>query len=148
MKILASTILSLGMMAGSYMHQDVPVSKVPNEVKNAFKRNFNNPADVEWEKKKDRYEVEFDLGNVDHSALYTAEGELLMVKMELNEQDLSPVIRQKISDDFREFEIDDIDQIKTGDRLLYQVELDGPSGDRKVVFTAEGEIDKEFQYWD
>src|SRR5690606_35671265 len=97
-------------------------------------QNFTDPdpADVSWKKTRTGYEVDFDLGNVDHSARYSSDGELLMVKMALNEQDLPPVIRQRIDDDFREFAIDGIAQVKTGDRLLIQVALDGPSEDRKV----------------
>lgn len=140
--------MTLGIMAGSFMHQDIPANKVPNEVNHAFSRNFNNPADVAWKKTETGYEVDFDLGNVDHSARYSSTGDLLMIKMALNEQDLPRVIRQKIIDDFREFKIEDIDQVKTADRLLFQVKLGGPSGDRKVVITAEGEIDQEFRYWD
>jgi len=148
MKIFTPTVLTIGILIGSFMNQDVPATKVPNEVKNAFERNFNNPTDVEWEMKGDRYEVDFDLGNVDHSALYTAVGELLMIKMELNEQDLSPVIRQRIIDDFREYKIDDIDQVKMGDRVLYQIALEGPSRDLKVVYNDKGGIEGNFEYWD
>lgn len=136
-------------MSGSFMHQDVPDPQLPNAVKNAFSQNFNDPdpAGVTWKKTRSGYEVDFDLVEVEHSARYTADGELLIVKMALNDQDLPPVIRQRINDDFREFAIDGVSQVKTGDRLLFQVELDGRSEDRKVVFTAEGEIDQKFPYW-
>ena len=71
-----------------------------------------------------------------------------MVKMALNEEDLPPVIRQRIIDDFRQFEIDDIDQVKTGDQVLYQIALDGPSRGQKVVYNVDGEVDDNFNYWD
>jgi hypothetical protein len=148
MKILVSTVVSFGILVGSFIKQDVPVDKIPNEVKNAFARNFNNPSDVEWERKRDGYEVDFDLGNVDHAALYTAAGELLMIKMELNEQDLSPAISQRINEDFRGYKIDNIDQVKMGTRVLYQIALEGRSEDRKVVYNAKGELEDNFDYWD
>lgn len=148
MNLLSSALIILSFMASPFIDQDVPFSKLPNEVRNAFEREFQNPSDVEWEKKRNKYEVDFELGGVDHSALYTTKGQLLMIKMEMNEADLAPVIRQKIIDAFPEFRIDDVDQIKVGQQLLYQVELDGPSFDRKVVFDVDGEIEKKFKYWD
>ena len=148
MNLLSSALILLSLAATSFIEQDVSPAKLPNEVRNAFELDFQNPSDVEWEKKRNKYEADFELGGVDHSALYTTKGELLMIKMEMRESDLAPVIRQKIIDAFPEFRIDDIDQIKVGKKLLYQVELDGPSFDRKVVFDKDGNIEKKFKYWD
>jgi len=145
MNFIATTMVTLVLLTNALTHQDVP--EVPNAVKNAFSQNFNNPADVAWVKTDNGYEVDFDLGNVEHAARYTPEGKLLMVKMALNERDLPPVILQRIVDGFREFEIDDIEQVKIADRLLFQVALNGPSEDRKVVFTPKGEIEESFPYW-
>jgi len=146
MNFLATIIASLAIVCGSIVIQDTP--EVPNAVMHAFTRNFDVPSDVTWKKANSGYEVDFNLADVAHSARYTADGELLMVKMALNDQDLPPVIRQRINDDFREFAIDGIAQVKTGDRLLFQVELDGCSENRKVVFNEDGKLEENFTYWD
>lgn len=148
MNLITTLTLSIGLMMSAFLHQDIPASAVPNEVKNAFKRAFVNPSDVEWEKKKRNYEADFELGDVDHSALFTAGGQLLMIKMELHQSQLPQVIQQKIIDDFPQYAIDDVEQVKTGEKIFYQVELDGPSRDRKVVYNSQGEIEKKFKYWD
>jgi len=145
MNTLATIIACLAIFVGSLIIQDSP--EVPNAVKHAFTRNFDVPSDVTWKKTNSGYEVDFNLADVAHAARYTADGELLMVKMALNEQDLPPIILQRITDDFRQFEITDIDQIKAVERLLIQVALKGQSEDRKVVFTPDGEIDDTFPYW-
>ena len=145
MNTLSTIMASFALLLGSILTQDT--LEVPNAVKNAFSQNFNNSAGADWKKISNGYEVDFDLGTVAHAARYTADGELLMVKMEMNEQDLPTVILQRIIDDFRQFEITDIDQIKVADRLLIQVALRGPSEDRKVVFTPDGKTDSTFPYW-
>jgi len=145
MNPIATIIASLSLFCGSLFIQDSP--EVPNAVKHAFARNFDVPSGVTWKTTKSGYEVDFNLADVAHSARYNPNGELLMVKMALNEQDLPPVIRQRIIDDFRQFEIADIDQIKVADRLLIQIVLRGLSEDRKVVFNSDGEIDSTFPFW-
>jgi len=127
------------------MAQDTP--DVPNVVKHAFTRNFDVPSEVSWKSTNSGYQVDFNLADVAHSARYTVDGELLMVKMALNDQNLPAVIRQRIADDFRQYEIDQIDQVKIADRLLIQIALKSSSQTKKVVFTSDGEIDNTFPYW-
>src|SRR5690554_2432622 len=145
MNTIATLIAGLAIFWGSTRIQDSP--EIPNIVQHAFTKNFDVPSEVAWKKTNSGYEVAFNLADVAHAARYTADGELLMVKMALNDRDLPPVIRQRITDDFREFAIAGIAQVKTGDRVLFQIALDGPSEDRKVVFNAEGDIEQKFPYW-
>lgn len=144
MNFLATIMATLALSWGSIILQDTPV---PNAVKHAFTRNFDVPSEVTWKRTNSGYQVDFNLADVAHSARYTADGELLMVKMALNVQNLPAVIEQRIADDFRQYEIDQIDQVKIADRLLIQVVLKSSSQTRKVVFTSDGEIDNTFPYW-
>lgn len=144
MNFLATIMATLALTWGSIILQDTPV---PNAVKHAFTRNFDVPSEVTWKRTNSGYQVDFNLADVAHSARYTADGELLMVKMALNVQNLPAVIEQRIADDFRQYEIDQIDQVKIADRLLIQVVLKSSSQTRKVVFTSDGEIDNTFPYW-
>jgi len=144
MNFLATIMATLALTWGSIILQDTPA---PNAVKHAFTRNFDVPSEVTWKRTNSGYQVDFNLADVAHSARYTADGELLMVKMALNEQNLPAVIGQRIADDFRQYEIDQIDQVKIADRLLIQVVLKSSSQTRKVVFTSDGEIDNTFPYW-
>lgn len=144
MNPLATTLAILAFLLAPII-QDV--REVPNAVKHAFTRNFDVPSEVAWKKNRRGYEVEFILADVAHAARYTADGELLMVKMALDEQDLPPLIQQRIADGFRQFAIDKVDQVKAGDRLFIQVALKSKSQNRKVVFTSDGEIDQTFPYW-
>lgn len=145
MNIVTHIIAGLAMFWGFISFQDAP--DVPNAVKHAFTRNFDVPSEVTWKRTNSGYEVDFNLADVAHSARYTADGELLMVKMALNEQNLPAVIGQRIADDFRQYQVDKIEQVKTADRLLIQVALESNAQTRKVVFTSDGEIESTFPYW-
>jgi len=148
MKILASSILMLSIMGSSLMAQDIPASKVPSVVTNAFTQEYTNPTDVDWEKKRKNFEVDFEVDGVDHKALYTAEGRLLMTKRDLRETDLPAAINQKIAADYSGYTIDDVDQVMAEGKTYYQVELDGTLRDRKLVFTEDGQEEKKFKFWE
>lgn len=145
MNTLTTIMVTLALLLGAMPNQDT--LGIPNAVKHAFTRNFDVPSEVLWEKTNNGYEVNFNLADVAHAARYTSEGELLMVKMALPKEDLPALIRQRIADDFRQFEIDQAHQVKAADRLLIQVALKSSSQTRKVVFTPEGELDSTFPYW-
>lgn len=148
MKILAASILTLSVMGSSLMAQDIPASQVPTAVSNAFTQEYANPTDVDWEKKKKNFEVEFEVDGLDHKALYNAEGKLLMTKRDLREADLPPAITQKIAADYGNYEIDDVDELVVEGKTYYQVELDGTLRDRKLVFGEDGQEARKVKFWD
>lgn len=78
MNYFAKTVLALTLAGCSLVDNDIPASKVPSIVKNAFAKEFSNPMDVEWEKKKKNYEVDFEMEEVDYSARFNPDGQLLM----------------------------------------------------------------------
>lgn len=148
MKLLSSLIFALSLAGCSLMDNDIPASKVPSVVKNAFDQAYVNALDVEWEKEKGNYEVSFDLGNVDHKALYSPEGKLMMTKKDILLSELPVAITDKIAVDYPDHKVDDVEKVETNETILYQVELDGPIRDKKLVYTTEGQESKDFQYWD
>lgn len=148
MKILAASILSLSVMGSSLMAQDIPASQVPSAVSNAFTQEYANPTDVDWEKKKKNFEVDFEVDGIDHKALYSADGQLLMTKRDLREADLPPAIVQKITADYGNYDIDDVDELIVEGTTYYQVELDGTLRDRKLVFSEDGQEARKVKFWD
>lgn len=148
MKILAASILSLSLVGTSVMAQDISASKVPAAVTNAFTQEYSNPTDVDWEKKKKKFEVEFEVDGIDHKALYNADGKLLMTKRDLHEGDLPPAINQKIAADYNGYTIDDVDELIVEGKSYYQVELEGTLRDRKLVFGENGQEARGVKYWD
>ena len=148
MRLLASTILALGISGSSLLAQDIPESQVPEAVRNAFVREYANPIDVDWEKERGNFEVDFELGGLDHVALFNPDGQLLKAKKDIREADLPSAVRQRIADDHAKFTIDDVDELTVEGRVYYQVELDGRFRDRKVVYAGDGQEAKDVKYWD
>ena len=148
MKLLASSILALSLAGCSLVDNDIPASKVPSVVKNAFEQQYADAVDVEWEKRKDNFEVDFEIANVDYAVLYNPEGQFLMAKKDIAETELPAPVAEKIALDHPDHYIDDVETIEVNGRVLYQVELEGSVRDRKVVYTADGQEETSFSYWD
>lgn len=148
MKLLAASILTLSVMGTSLMAQDIPASQVPAPVTDAFTQEYSNPTDVDWEKKKKNFQVDFEIDGIDHKALYDADGKLLMTKRDLNDADLPPAIAQKIAADYSGYTVDDVDELMVEGTTYYQVELDGTLRDRKLVFGEDGQEARGVKYWD
>src|SRR5690606_7382311 len=95
MKLLASTIVAFSMMGCSLVDNDIPASKVPSVVKNAFEQQYANAVDIDWEKKKDNFEVDFEIANVDYAALYNKQGQLMMTKEDISTRQLPTAVRSE-----------------------------------------------------
>ena len=120
--------------------QDLLQSDVPSVVLNAFQEKFTNVADVEWDLKGDLYKVEFKVGSRGHDVWIDKSGKITKHKEDFPKKDLPKFIQQKITTEFSGYKLDDADKIEEGGKIYYQVELDGSADDRKVLFTADGQI--------
>lgn len=127
--------------------QDVPASQVPAAVTKAFKAKFPKTTGLEWEKKGNNYEAEFDVNLVDHKALYNDAGKLLMFKKDIRTSTLPAAVKRTIETQYKGFRVDDADLLEKDGVTYYQVELDGRPQDQKLVFTKDGKVNTALQYW-
>lgn len=77
MKTYQSAVLSCLLLYGSYSvsAQKINASQVPAPVQQGFKAKFAAATDIDWKKEGSQYKTFFDIGDVDHEALYTADGD-------------------------------------------------------------------------
>jgi len=137
MKTMHVMLVMLGLSTASCA-QDIPQNKVPSVVINAFQTKFPDAMDVEWEKKGDIFNVEFDLGKVDHEAWMDATGKIIKHETDIKESELPASVKATIAKDFKDSRIDDVDKIEKDGKVYYNVELDGKTGDRIILFDAAG----------
>lgn|SRR5690606_19414467 len=127
--------------AGTGFAQDIAQSEVPAVVMKSFNEKFPKASDVEWERRGDIYEVDFDMGLfADHDALFDASGNITRHKEEISKRDLPKAVSDAISAQYPEFRIDDVDKITESGKVSYKVELEKGQEDRKVYFSEDGTI--------
>lgn len=127
--------------------QDIPASKVPSVVQNTLQSKFANAVDIEWEKKNNFYEAEFDIDKIDYKAHIDASGKLMICKMDMKVNELPAVVATAISNEHKGYEIDDADKLEKNGTTYYQVELDAKGKkDKQLVYTADGKLAQNITY--
>ena len=120
--------------------QEIPQSQVPSVVLNAFQGKFSNATDVEWESKNELYKAEFEVDKRGHDVWIDKTGKITKHKKDFPKKDLPQAVQQQLTSEFKAYKLDDADKIEMDGKIFYQVELDGTSDDRKVLFSADGKV--------
>ena len=120
--------------------QEIPQSQVPSVVLNAFQGKFSNATDVEWESKNELYKAEFEVDKRGHDVWIDKTGKITKHKEDFPKKDLPQAVQQQLTSEFKAYKLDDADKIEMDGKIFYQVELDGTSDDRKVLFSADGKV--------
>jgi uncharacterized membrane protein YkoI len=113
---------------------------VPSVVLNAFQGKFSNATDVEWESKNELYKAEFEVDKRGHDVWIDKTGKITKHKEDFPKKDLPQAVQQQLTNEFKAYKLDDADKIEMDGKIFYQVELDGTSDDRKVLFSADGKV--------
>ena len=120
--------------------QVIPQSQVPPAVLNAFQGKFAGMTEVKWETKGELYKAEFKVDKRGHDVWIDKSGKITKHKEDFPKKDLPAAIQQQIAKEFKAYKLDDADKIEMDGKIFYQVELDGASDDRKVLFSADGKV--------
>jgi hypothetical protein len=145
MKTLIVILLGVAGLHTVAAAQDIPQTQVPAVVLNAFQSKYQNTKDLEWELKGELYKAEFEIGSRDHEVWINKSGVITRHKEDFPKSQLPEVIREKIAKDFKDYKIDDADKIEADGKVFYQVDLDSPQGERKLLFTADGQLQENKQ---
>lgn len=126
----------------SLQAQDLSKKDVPSVILNNFQNAFPNACDIEWEKKGEKYKVEFEIGhrNEDRSAWYDNEGQLLKLQQEISKKDLPEVISDNINKDYRWYIITDAERVTEGEEITYRVEVRSLTKEWEILYSQSGRV--------
>ena len=99
------------------------------------------------------YEADFDRQDgTDVTVQIDASGKVLMQKKELPLTTIPAALQNGITNQYKDFNIEEVEAVEKEGTLYYQVELDGKGlkglKDKKLVFAADGQEVTSFTYWD
>jgi hypothetical protein len=145
--IFASVTLGLTLISCS---RELTEKNVPSLVQNAFRTQFVDARDVDWQKKDHHYLVEFETGDTkgDHEALFDTLGTMILYKFETPMAKLPSAVVNTIQSQYQDYKIDDIEKLEQEGVTYYQVELAKGMKDLHLVFSDDGVLQKNIAYWD
>lgn len=136
-----SVIILVALLVSTVAYsQKVKEKDVPEAVKTAFKSAYPKADDVKWEKEDANYEVEFEIDDVDHSALYDVNGKLLESEMEIETSQLPQKALDYMKTHYADKKIKEAAKITDAKGVVtYEAEIKGLD----VMFDANGNFIKE-----
>ncbi|MBL7894677.1 MAG: PepSY-like domain-containing protein [Bacteroidia bacterium] len=146
MKKIMITMGVLSFIYGSSSAQEIKESEVPVAVKEAFKKQFPNVKDVDWEKEGSNYEAEFELVQVpmdgkgkkreiEKSVEYTANGELIQLEEEVEVVSLPAAINEYVNKNYPGKKIKEASKItEANGTVKYEAEVEK----QDLIFDANG----------
>lgn len=139
-----SIIIAIGsfVLVSSGCSQNIPQTKVPSLVINAFQQRYPQATDMEWEKDGSLYSVEFEVLKVDHELCIDEKGNIVKHKQEISQNELPFAIKKTLEIRYSNAQIDDIDKIDDGSNVYYIIEFEKWSGDKHIQMNADGTLVK------
>ena len=149
MKFLMDTLATISIMGGSlFSTPDIPVNEVPSVVRNAFGAEFPEAVDIEWEKMKENFKVDFEVNHTDYAVLFSKSGTLLILKQEIRNEALPVAVKETIQKKYSGYHIEEVDKVEREGKSFYQVELEGRFFDKKIALGPDGQETTKIDYWD
>lgn len=147
MKKTVFLVLAIAMIFTACEDDDMRNADIPSVVLNGFTEQFSNATGVEWEKKADLYEAEFEIEKVDHEAILSSYGTIVKYKYDVSYDALPEAVQASITADYDKTNIDEVELIQISEKSYYQVEFDAEPNDNKIIFEESGQVSTEIANW-
>jgi len=147
MKKTVFLVLAIAMVFTACEDDDIRNADIPSVVLNGFTEQFSNATGVEWEKKADLYEAEFEIEKVDYEAILSSDGTIVKYKYDVSYEALPEAVQASITADYDKTNIDEIELIQISEKSYYQVEFDAEPNDNKIIFEESGQVTTQITTW-
>ena len=144
-KMLFIAVISLLVGYGAKAQDDdrkLKDNEVPEAVRSAFDRQFDNTMMVDWKMKDGKYKAKFNQGLKKHVAEFSSSGELLSKGEKIGKDDLPSPVSDAVKASYASSNVDEVYRIEKKGQTYYKVKLDG-NPDKKVIYDAQGKVIKE-----
>ncbi|HEX5624775.1 MAG TPA: PepSY-like domain-containing protein [Saprospiraceae bacterium] len=124
--------------------QKISQAVIPSTVLEAFKNKFPKVKKVVWEMESQRrYEAEFKLGGMEHSAEFDETGKWLGTAIDLPASKLPTAVKTEIKKHYPGFKLDEITLVNDPDKgVQYKVDIEKQNLEYRLTCKPDGEIAK------
>ncbi len=130
-------MLVVAMIASKATAAKIKEKNVPQIVKDAFQKQFPGATEVEWEMENGSYEAEFDLNEVDHSALINTSGQIMETEVEIETAQLPAMVQDYLKSAYSGKKVKEAFMITdANNKVTYEVEIKG----KELLFDGQGKL--------
>lgn len=117
---------------------------MPESIEKFIARKYVGAQILEYEKEKDRFEVDILDSGVYKDVYFTLEGEWLLTKWDIRLGDVPPMIRGVIESAYPDYKIDDVEMRETLQGFSFSFELEKGKEELYVLVDSEGRISPQY----
>jgi hypothetical protein len=121
-------------------------TEVNEVVKNVFTRTYPEAKSISWEELKDGYKVFFTRDHVSYRLMYDAEGNVTLALKYYGEENLPPLILNKLKKSYSEFKVHSVVEEATDVSLTYHIVLENEKKIVNVKSDAVGSLETVSRY--
>lgn len=135
-----TSLFAAGLFFVTAHAQDLSHNQVPSIVINAFKSQFPKATDIDWERSRGHYEVEFEVDRLDHEVWLDQEGKIIRHQQELRVRALPGEIKTNIRNQYKGYRILEADKLQVGGVTAYKLELISFTKKTEIIVDARGQL--------
>lgn len=136
-KTIAYTVALL-VMAFTIRAQDLKESEVPTKVKDAFAKKFPGKK-AQWEKEGPDFEAEFEMDDIESSAIFDPEGTFKELEQAIKSSDIPKIITDYCADKYAGHKISETSKITLANgNVRYETELRKGKEHIDLLFDSKG----------
>lgn len=132
-------LFAAGVSAQDDQAQDINQNEAPQAVVETFEQEFAAAEDVDWEKRGDTYEAEFELNGEEKEAHISESGELEMTSTEINRNELPQEVNQTLKQDYADYDFQEFSKVEKDGKTKYKVKAEKDGQSEKLMFDSSGE---------
>lgn len=113
---------------------------IPESLQSKFTAMYPKADEVEWSKEDGNFEVNFEIDDVEMSAVLDSKGSLLETESEIDTDNLPGVVKSTIEKDFAGYDIEEAAKIVKDGKTTYEAELKKDDEKFDAVFDINGKF--------
>jgi len=117
---------------------------VPEKVKTAFAKKFENAKKVKWDKENEtEWEAEFKMDGKKYSANFDLDGNWMETEYEIKKADIPAVVQATLDADFLGYKVEEAEVSETTDGKFYEFEIEKGKTEKEITIDESGKIVKD-----
>lgn len=112
---------------------------LPDAVKSRFAEMYPAAAQVEWDKEREHYEADFEMGERERSAVFSEAGDLISYSEKIEERHL-PGPALEVLQQYTGFQLDEAQRVHQDREMHYEVELERGDEETLLLFNEAGQL--------
>lgn len=124
--------------------EDVPVI-VQEALETALSETQSSIDEVRWEMERGFFEAEFEIDGKELGIYFDEQGVIVAREEKIPADELPEEVMATLEREYQDFEIDEVERIKSDEEVLYEIELESKRIEAEILIDEDGNIREKYE---